>query len=370
MITRFRLSPLSVVRLQESGLVPEDVERRAGLPPGFLREAKILLTTEQLFAFWEAIGTVSGDPAVGLKLGSETRVERLDVVSLAALSAASFRDALARAARYKQLTCPEEIQVKTRGRECAVRFRWLQASGAESPILTDVCFAWIAAIGHRGTAGAVRPIRVELARPARDKRMYETHFGCSVRFKAPHSVLYFRAEDLDRAFDTHNVDLSSVLTPQLDAELASRQAEDDARDQVKAVLRRSLAGRRPDLRDVARQLASSPRTLQRRLGDLGVSYHQVLEEARRDLASHYLSQASLELSEVAYLLGYEDANSFVRAFSRWEGVPPGRWREARATARTIGRSGSLFARGRESTASSLPRRSAGPRADSRDGRRA
>jgi AraC-like DNA-binding protein len=333
MITRFRLSPLSVIRLQDNGLSPEAVERRAGLPPGFLREGKILLSTDQLFAFWEAVGEISGDPAIGLKLGSETRTERLDLVSLAALSAASFRDALARAARYKQLTCPEEIHVKTRGRECMVRFHWLHAEGGESAVLTDVCFAWIVALAHRGTAGAVQPLRIELARPARDKRMYEAHFGCTVRFKTAHSALFFRAADLDRAFETHNVDLLDVLTPQLDAELVSRQTEDDARDQVKAVLRRSLAGGRPDLRDVARQLASSPRTLQRRLGDLGVSYHQVLEEARRDLASRYLSQSSLELSEVAYLLGYEDANSFVRAFSRWEGIPPGRWRETRTAGR-------------------------------------
>jgi AraC-like DNA-binding protein len=354
MITRFRLSPLAVLRLQEVHVSPEEVERRASLAPGFLRQEKVLLTTEQLFAFWDAVGSVSSDPAIGLKIGSETRVERLDVVSLAALSAASFRDALTRAARYKQLTCPEEIQVKTRpstgsgaGRESAVRFRWLHAGGTECAVLTDVCFAWIAALAHRGTAGSVRPVRVEFARPGRDKRLYEAHFGCAVRFKAPHSALFFRAEDLDHAFETHNIDLLGALTPQLDAELASRQADDDARDQVKAVLRRSLPGRRPDLRDVARQLASSPRTLQRRLGDLGVSYHQVLEEARRDLASQYLSQPALELAEVAYLLGYEDANSFVRAFSRWEGIPPGRWREAR----TAVRSRSLSSRARESAAS-------------------
>jgi AraC-like DNA-binding protein len=329
MITRFRLTPLSIARLQERAVSLDDVGRRAGLPPALLRDEKVLLTTEQLFAFWGAVAEVSGDPAIGLKLGSDTRMERLDVVSLAALSAASFRDALARAARYKQLTCPEEIQVTTRGGECAVRFRWLRARGGECAVLTDLCFAWVAALAHRGTSGAVRPIRVELTGAARIKRTFEEHFGCAVRFKAPASVLFFRAADLDRPFETHNADLLGMLTPQLDAELATRQVSDDARDQVKAVLRRSLAGRRPELRDVARELASSPRTLQRRLGHLGVNYHQVLEESRRDLASHYLLHSSLELAEIAYLLGYEDTNSFVRAFSRWEGMPPGRWREMR-----------------------------------------
>jgi len=334
-ITRFRLSPLSKLRLEACGVSPDAVVRRAGLAPGLFSEPKVLLTTEQLFAFWEAVGEISSDPGVGLKLGSEMRLERLDIVSLAALSAASFRDALARAARYKQLTCPEEIQVTTRGAECAVRFRWLRAGGEECAVLTDVCFAWIAALAHRGTNGTVRPIRVEFRGQPRDRRLYEDHFGCAVRFKAPHSTLYFRAADLDRPFETHNVDLLGVLAPQLETELAARQADDDPRDQVKAVLRRSLAGRRPDLRDVARELASSPRTLQRRLGDLGVSFHQVLEEARRDLASHYLRHSSLELTEIGYLLGYEDPNSFVRAFTRWEGMPPGRWREAQSRKRRI-----------------------------------
>jgi AraC-like DNA-binding protein len=52
----------------------------------------------------------------------------------------------------------------------------------------------------------------------------------------------------------------------------------------------------------------------------------VLEEARHQFASHYLNNSQLELSETAYLLGYEDSNSFVRAFRTWEGVLPAQWR--------------------------------------------
>jgi AraC-like DNA-binding protein len=71
----------------------------------------------------------------------------------------------------------------------------------------------------------------------------------------------------------------------------------------------------------------SPRTLQRRLQDEDSSFQRVLEDARRHLARNYLVNPVLELNEAAYLLGYEDSNSFVRAFRTWEGVPPARWRE-------------------------------------------
>jgi len=76
----------------------------------------------------------------------------------------------------------------------------------------------------------------------------------------------------------------------------------------------------------------STRTLQRRLKEANATFQELLEECRRELARHYLAQDSLELNETAYLLGYEDANSFFRAFQHWEGTSPGQWRSRRAVA--------------------------------------
>ena len=81
------------------------------------------------------------------------------------------------------------------------------------------------------------------------------------------------------------------------------------------------------MESIADALHVSTRTLQRRLQDAGSSFQKALEEARHQLARHYLNNSVLELNEAAYLLGYEDANSFVRAFRTWEGTPPARWRE-------------------------------------------
>jgi AraC-like DNA-binding protein len=72
--------------------------------------------------------------------------------------------------------------------------------------------------------------------------------------------------------------------------------------------------------------------LQRHLLAERITFQNLVEEARRELAQHYLLLSSLELNETAYLLGYEDPNSFFRAFHRWEGTSPGEWRAARGAA--------------------------------------
>ena len=95
-------------------------------------------------------------------------------------------------------------------------------------------------------------------------------------------------------------------------------------------MKKLLAGQRPTLQDVARELRLSTRTQQRRLTTERAKFQQLMEEARRELAQHYLLHSSLELHETAYLLGYEDANSFFRAFHHWEGSWPGEWRTVHA----------------------------------------
>ena len=229
-------------------------------------------------------------------------------------------------ARYKQLTCPEEIHIAERGGECAVQFLWLLANQTEPVLLIDVCFAWIVGIGRRGSGRPIHPKRIELRRAEAHRKMYEQHFQCPVKFGARQNVLLFDKADVESPFVTHNADLLAIVAPQLEAELTQQIAPKTMSEQVKGILKRQLAGHRPGLETVAAELRLSTRTLQRRLTSERATFQQLMEDARRELARHYLLHSSLELNETAYLLGYEDANSFFRAFHYWEGTSPGEWR--------------------------------------------
>lgn len=134
--------------------------------------------------------------------------------------------------------------------------------------------------------------------------MLEQHFGCPVRFATPRDVLVFSAVDMDRPFATRNDDLSEVLGAQLEAELAAAGGGEDLAAQVKRGIKRSMAGKRPTLEDVARELRLSERSLQRRLTEAGLTFQQLIAAACRELARQYLRHTPAEFSEVAYLLGY------------------------------------------------------------------
>jgi AraC-like DNA-binding protein len=326
MSNRFRVSSTLPRKLKELGLSPDIVLRRAGLPIGLFKLDRILVNTEQFFALHRGIAEASNDPAIGLKLGTEERIERYDPVKLAALSAQSFRDAVERSSRYKQLTCPEKIRLVERGNECAVQFIWLLAHEQEPPLLVDVCFAWIVALGQRGTGRPIRPKWIDFRRAPTHREMYEAHFRCPVKFKATQNALVFSKSDMELPFVTYNADLLATVAPQLEAELNEQLARNNLTEQAKGILKQLLAGQRPSIQDLARELHLSTRTLQRRFTEQGITFQQVLDEARRELAHHYLLHSSRELNETAYLLGYEDANSFFRAFHHWEGTTPGQWR--------------------------------------------
>jgi AraC-like DNA-binding protein len=326
MADRFRVASTLALKLEELGVPPADVLLQAGLPSGLFDQERIFVSTEELFALYRGLGRASRDPAIGLKLGTEPRIERYDAIGIAAVSARSFRDALQRLARYKQLTCPEELTLVERRDECRVQFRWLLAQETEPPVLVDLCFAWVVGIARRCTGGAINPKRLELRGASGSRAMYEAHFGCPAKLGAGQNTIVFAKADLDRPFLTHNADLFAMVAPQLEAELKQALASRAIGEQVKGILKPLLAGRRPGIADVAKELRLSSRTLQRRLAEYGATFQQLLQEARQELARHYLLHSSLELNETAYLLGYEDAHSFFRAFHEWEGTPPGEWR--------------------------------------------
>lgn len=317
-------------RLPALGIAPAALLRQAGLPASLMAEARPKVTTAGFFALWRALEQLDADPAFGLRLASEASADQFDVASIAAMHAPTFGEALQKLARYKRLVCPEEVQLQATGREVGVIFRWWLTHDAPPPRLIDACLASCLVLGRHGTGRDLRPLRVELARPEAHRSMLESHFGCQVVFSATVDRIVFEPAALKMPFRTANPDLLAMLLPGLETALALEPGTlRDAAfvDRVRETLRLQMQGQRPTVEAVGQALALSARSLQRRLSEAGTSYQRLLDEVRESVACELLRRTELDSGEIAFLLGFEELNSFNRAFSSWKGTTPLRWRQ-------------------------------------------
>ncbi len=313
--------------VERIGVPPAALLRQAKLPATLHLNEQGQVTTAQFFALWKALEELKPQPGLGLELVQSADTAVHPPSSLAAFYARDYRDGLVRIARFKRLCSPEQLQVEEGQDGCTITAEWTYATEPEPSISTDVTFASLVELGRRGTGQHLTPKRVELVRPRPSSDVYQKYFDCSIRYGAARNLLILKSADLDRPFPGHNRELLEILTPALASALDELQARSSIKEQVKLILKRSLASGRPELSDVARDLGTSERTLQRRITEEGTSFRELLVEARQELGRQLLSDPATEIDEVACLLGYQDASSFYRAFRYWEGVTPSRWRE-------------------------------------------
>jgi AraC-like DNA-binding protein len=322
-MNKFRLPRCFLSRLKAVSIDLAFLLRKSGLPPVLCISGDGIISLEQFFRLWHTLGEISDDPAIGLRIGA---LNPRHPANIAAQHARTFRDALPYLARSAILNFSEHLRIVKTKNECSIEYTGALVNEAAPALFLDSAFALTLETARRGTQQPLHPLRVELTRTVSHQDIYEAHYGCRVRFKAPRNTIVFRTGDLELPFATYNAELLATLNPKVDREIAWLKMQQTTSSRAKWVLKRSLGGQHAGVHEVAKELGMSSRTLQRRITEEGSSFRQLLSDARRELARLYLQHPSLGLGKTASLLGYEDANSFLRAFRVWEGVTPTEWR--------------------------------------------
>ena len=311
--------------LRQLGIAAHDVVRKARLPLTIISEP--VVTTTQYFAIWQAYSDLIDDTAKGIiELVTAFETAHYPPAVLATYHARDYRDALKRMARYKQLCPPESLRITEEGEHCTIELEWLNTEQAGPPMLVGITLAFLLELGRRGTGQPLTARLVEFSHSMGDVQALEAYFGCRIRIGANCNRLTLHRGDLDRPFVSYNAELLEILTPALDQSLDEQKHSLSITEMVKWIMKRSLTAGRPDIQTVASELGMSDRTLQRRLTDEGTSSKHLLTQVRHEQAREYLADPSLDIKEVAFLIGYEDQNSFYRAFRLWEGDTPSNWR--------------------------------------------
>jgi AraC-like DNA-binding protein len=164
-----------------------------------------------------------------------------------------------------------------------------------------------------------RPTGVNLMRrEPRDPGPYANFFGVRCRFNATHSELVFPADTLDFRLKNSDTKLAGPAPAPID--------DDDWSTYVQRLAYRLLLQGECSQIRVAAALGISSRTLVRKLGNSGMSYQQLFEGVRYSAGRSLIRETNLAFAEIAAALGYKEASSFTRAFQRWTGMSPARWR--------------------------------------------
>jgi AraC-like DNA-binding protein len=175
---------------------------------------------------------------------------------------------------------------------------------------------------RREAGGELQPIYASFVHEPDDVSEYADVFGCPIRARASWNGWALSKAAMRIPLSRRDPALRRWLDRQAADVLARLPSDGDVRDEVRRVLSGQLTVGDVRIDAVARRLATTPRTLQRRLSQAATSFEVLCDEARKEAAQSYLADTTLTIAEVTYLLGYSEPTAFYRAFKRWHRTTP------------------------------------------------
>ncbi len=300
----------------------------AGLSAAQLLREDVRVPASVMAYIWKTAIDASSEPYLALKLGLN-QYSAQQTPSLIMSTSATVGEAFGQAIRYGQLIANVmDVSMQPEGALLALRFELQPAWQREDRRVTLDCLliAMMSASRSIGSLTGVPqpPERVSLqAAHLPDRGFVYRCFDCPIELDQPCNAVYFRESVLKQEVVQPNPGLRAAIQAYADDIYAQLAPAGSLCDRVRRTLTRALPAR-PGQRQVARELNMSVRTLQRKLDREGASYRQLVEQVHVQCAHHHLSTGKRPLEEVAYLAGYSDASSLLRAYKRHYKTLPGR----------------------------------------------
>jgi AraC-like DNA-binding protein len=326
-VTQFTVQSGWRLLICDLGINPEDVLRLAELPLDLFSRKDAVVDAKQYFQIWNALELVDGTELLPLKIGQIISVEAFDPAVFASLCSPNLNVALQRLSSFKRLVGPMylHVAVNTTSTEISLECYGEDLMIPRNLAVTELVF--ITQLVRLGTRYSLKPLEVFVPELPVQLEEYTSFFGVKPKQSKGNIIkISFSQQDGVRPFMTANESMWAFFEDGLRQRLAKLDSTASISERVKAVLLEGLPAGQISIGHVAKQLALSTRTLQRQLNDDGSSFSAVLNTTRQQLAIYYLEQPAMAHGEIAYLLGFQDVNSFNRAFKDWMGVTPGAFR--------------------------------------------
>ncbi|MCG7200816.1 AraC family transcriptional regulator [Marinobacter pelagius] len=322
-------STLALVHyLERQGVLDRDrITRITGLDSGELEDPDRRVAADAHYRLWEYAEQVTGDPGVGLHAGKLVDPERMGLVGHVFFNCDTLGEAVTQYVRLHRLINESVILSFEQSGDTAI-LTW-QPDTPEHYCRQDMDRTLAAALSR--TRHFIHPgIRAEWAEIAHEKpsyaHEYEVLLGGPVTFGHGVTRVAFDTRHLSHPIPHRNPYVYSAVLRQVNFLLARLQTRRSFSRKIRRLISRQMATDRIDADTLARQCHMSRQTLYRKLKKEGLSFHELVEEVRKDKALRYVAADQYALGEIAFLLGFSELSAFSRAFKRWTGRAPAQYR--------------------------------------------
>lgn len=311
--------------IAHAGLSVREVLRQADLPADLFARRDASVSSPEYMRLLDAIATLSGRAGLAVELATLDDIEQFNPVIFASYCAHDGEQFLQRIAQLKPLIAPVRYRVEVLGSETCVYIDSDALDTGLSAFIAEGELAFIIHVLRRATRQHIRPVVVESSHPVSPALR---ELADSVFSQSGVNAVTFRTADLQLRFVWANDGMWNFFEPELRRRLHDLEIDDTMAARVRTALVELLPVGRGAIEDVARTLNMSARTIQRRLTAEDTSFRKQLNHVRLLLAKQYLGSTTMGIDSIAFMLGYTETTSFVRAFSTWEGHTPAQYRAA------------------------------------------
>jgi AraC-like DNA-binding protein len=324
------LTRIAYVRAIEGDLEVKPLLKKAGLTLQQVETPTLRLNVKNQIAFLDLVAAALGDELLGFHLAQSFDLREIGMLYYVMASSETLGDALQRAARYSRLT-NEGIHLKYRdSKEVIIRFEYVNVARHQDRHQIEFFMISLIRLVRRLSGYNLSPNRVTLTHHRNCfHSTFNTFFGCNVLFGSDKDEIAFPLTIQLVPLASADPFLHALLIAQCEQTHIHRLQPAALRVSVENEIVPLLPHGKAQASEIAKKLSMSQRTLARRLASEGLSFTAILDGLRCDLAKHYLREAELPITTIAWLLGYREVSAFTHAFKRWTGETP---RQARIKA--------------------------------------
>lgn len=320
---------LAAGRLRDAGIALKPLLRSAGLSASQINRKDLRIGVASQVRFLELAAKALNDPLLGFRLARDGELRLTGLLHYVAASSDTLGEALDRAQRYCSIANAAIVLRSSEARNLTIDLRYAGVARHSDRQQMELLVTWLVRFCRDSTGLRLRPIAIRFVhRRGEDCSELEKFFGCPIDFGAETDRIILDKKIKQLRLVAADPHLNEMLLEYCEQALKQRRSgESPLRITIENAVTPLLPHGKAQLANVAHALGVSSRTLARRLVAEDLSFGEILIELRSALATHYLGDANLSISEIAWLVGFQGVSAFSHGYKRWTGMNPRRMRD-------------------------------------------